>query len=249
LTRVALLFGGVALLLAACGGADGRTTVQVAAASNLQIAFEELRPVMERECGCDVVFAFGSSSLLREQVAAGAEFAVFFSADHAFVDALVEEGAVLPDSVVEYAHGRIVLVTREGIPPVSAVADLTREDLSRIAIANPRTAPYGRVAQQALEAAGVWEAIASHIVYGENIRQATDYVLSGNADAGIVALSLLANTGAEYVEVPLDLYAPIPQSAGVVRGVHETAAHAILDVVTGEEGRAVLARHGFGVEP
>lgn len=232
------------LTVVACGD-DGEPRVQVAAAADLRSAFEAMQPDLEQACACRITFIFGSSGLLREQVAAGANFAVYFSADEAFVQSLVDIDAVLPDTVARYAVGRIVLSWRDGIEPVRTVEELTREDIQRVAIANPAHAPYGQAAQAAMEQVGVWDAVLPRIVYGENIRQATDYVESGDADAGIVALPLVINTDTPYEVIPDVQHPPILQGAAVVRGVNEPAGRAILDYVTSEAGQARLREFGF----
>jgi len=244
------LFGFVALaalLLGACGGDDEKPVeVRVAAASDLRAAFDEMKLNMERACSCDVVLVYGSSGLMREQIAAGADFGLYFSADENFVRSLIDEGHVVRDTARGYATGRLALAWREGLDPLSNVDDLVRPDIRIVTIAQPSHAPYGRAAREAMQHHGVWEHVEPLIVFGENVRQTTDYVTTGNADAGIVALSLTIGTDIPYVEIPEDEHEPLTQAAGVVTGVAEVESTKVLDYITGSEGQRLLGRYGFG---
>jgi molybdate transport system substrate-binding protein len=243
---LAVLTVAGALALAGCMGDGDRPEVRVAAASDLRAAFDEMHGAMEEACACRVVLVYGSSGLMREQIAAGADFALYFSADEAFVRTLLQEGRIVERTARGYATGGLALVWRDGIPPLASVSDLARDDLRRISIATPSHAPYGRAAREAMEHHGVWDAVQPRIVYGENVRQATDYVETGNADAGIVALSLVIHGNLGYVEVPQGDHQPLAQAAGVVVGVQEDAALLVLDYVTGPAGQEHMRRFGFG---
>ena len=233
-------------LLTACGGE--RASLTVAAASDLALAFDDLTPMIEQTCGVDLVVTLGSSGQLRDQVRAGAPYDVDLSADRAYPRELEAAGAIIAGSTRDYGIGRLALDTRDGIPAVGHLDDLIHADVRHVTIASPDHAPYGRAAREALEAAGVWEAIQPRLVIAENIRQAAEYVRTGNADAGIVALSLLITGGRAYTLIDADAHAPIVQSGGVVaRSEQPEAAACALDVLTGDVGQAVLAR--FGIEP
>ncbi len=246
LKQLAATLALVAVVLGACGGGEDQPTVIIAAASDLRAAFDEMQPAMEEACDCTVVIVYGSSGLMREQIAAGADFGLYFSADETFVRSLLNEGHLVEDSVRGYATGRLALAWRDGLTPLASVSELVREDLPRITIAQPGHAPYGRAAREAMEHHDVWSAVEPRIVYGENVRQATDYVETGNADAGIVALSLVIGTEIAYVEIPEEEHEPLTQAAGVVRGIAEAEAELVLAYVTSDAGRAVLSTYGFG---
>ncbi len=183
----------------------------VAAASDLRFALDEVAAQFARDAGDTVRIVYGSSGNFRHQIAEGAPFELFLSADEALVFALAKEGRTVDDGAL-YAVGRIVLVVPEGSPLkpdpqlrdlASAVAD---GRVRKFAIANPEHAPYGRAAQEALTAAGAWNAIQPRLVFGENVAQAAQFALSGSAQGGIVALSLARAPGvlgsAKYALIP-----------------------------------------------
>ena len=246
--------GAVALVLSSligCGGDEPSTPaagITVAAASDLRPAFEELGRRFTQETGTPVTFSFGSSGLLREQIVNGAPFDVFASADDASVDAVVQAGAGDPDTRLEYGRGRLALRVAEGKPQPGTVGGLAEAEYDRIAIANPDHAPYGRAAVQALESADVGDEVADRVVYGENVSDALRLVASGNADVGIVALSLVLAEGGPVVLVPEELHEPLRQTL-VVLGTGEQArtARAFATYVDGAVGRQVLLRHGFAL--
>ena len=229
-------------------------TVSVAAASDLRYAMEDLVATFEAlDPDQSVAVTYGSSGNFFAQISQGAPFDVYFSADIDYPRALEEAGLAAPDTTRLYAEGRIVTWVRDASPidivglGVSAVLDPA---VGRVAIANPEHAPYGRAAQSALEAAGVWEEVQPRIVLGENISQAAQFVESGAADIGILALSLaiappLCHEG-RYALVPQELHPPIDQGAVVLAAAADpAAATAFLGFVLGPTGREVLDRYGF----
>lgn len=251
MTRAFWLAASALLMLAGCGSDDGGEaagTITVAAASDLRFAFEELGERFADETGTEVTFSFGSSGQLREQIVNGAPFDVFASADAAYVDAVVEAGRGRPETRADYALGRIVLWAPPGSPLPAEVADLADPRYRRIAVANPEHAPYGRAAVQALEAAGIADQVEDRLVYGENISDTLRIARSGNADIGIVALSLVIADGTEHVVVPASLHGPLRQALVVTAGDDEVeAASAFADFVNSSEGREVMVRYGFAL--
>jgi molybdate transport system substrate-binding protein len=234
---------------AACGDDDdSRPTLRIAAAADLRSAMESAEDAIGTACDVAPVYVFGSSGQLKEQVLAGAPFGLFLSADAAYPDEVQDAGLSVEGGVRSYAVGRLALAWAPGVEPLSGIEDLAREDIEHISIANPEHAPYGRAARQAAERAGAWEAIEDRLVLGENVRQATDYVVQGNAEAGLIALSLVIGTDATYIPVPEELHDPITQAGVVVagRGV-ETEAMCVLDYLGSEDGQALL--RDFGFEP
>lgn len=239
-----------ALLLLGCG-ADGddrdAAPVTVAAASDLRLAFEELGERFTAETGTEVTFSFGSSGQLREQIINGAPFDVFASANVDFVDAVIESGRGRADTKADYGFGRIVLWAPPGVELPDDVAGLADPSFRRIAVANPEHAPYGVAAVQALEAAGIRDAVEDRLVYGENISDTLRIAQSGNADVGIVALSLvIADDDAEYVLVPEDLHDPLRQALVVTAsGDAVEPATAFAEFVGSPAGREVMVAYGF----
>ncbi len=228
------------------GARESETPLLVLAASDLTIAFTELEPAYEQASGNEVTTVFGSSGNLAAQIRNGAPADVFISANESFVDDLVSAGRIDSATRVEVAVGRLALV----VPPGRAVAEdpgaLTDPVYRVIAIANPEHAPYGVAARSALQATGAWTTLDDRLVMGENVVQAYQYVRTGNADAGLVALGLLRSADLPYRLVDADLHAPILQVGGVVRASpHASRAADFLAWVTGPDGRAILQSYGF----
>ena len=228
------------------GGAGGEA-ITVAAAADLQFAFGEIGQLFQRETGHKAVFIFGSSGTLATQIENGAPVDVFAAANSQFVDDLRARGMLLGDTQQLYALGRIVLAgdKRSGLS-LREVDELARPDVKRVAIANPEHAPYGRAARQALEARGIWEQVRPKLVYGENVRQALQYIQTGNAEAGIVALSIANVAEVDYVLVDEGLHQPLRQALAVVAGSkHEQAARELIVFINGPLGRPIMKKYGF----
>lgn len=245
----------VLLLFAAAAGACGRGASQpvpelaVAAASDLRYAFEELAPRFEAECGCRLRFTFGSSGMLAAQIEQGLPADLFFSADVGYVERLTRQGVAVPETVAVYSVGRIVLAVpaRSG-NRLERLEDLASPGIRAVAIPNPEHAPYGVAARQALQATGLWEALRPKLVLAENASQAVQFVESGEADAGIVPLSLAIRRGAalSYVLIDDELHAPLRQAAVVLAASRrpDVAAAFVRYIVSGA-GREVMERYGF----
>lgn len=226
----------------------------IAAASDLQFALAEVAERFEAETGDSLRLNFGSSGNFRRQIAQGAPFEMYLSADEAYVRALHETGHTVDDGRL-YAIGRIVIMT-----PADGRTDLVDGSLQRLeealaageirrfAIANPEHAPYGVAAKQALEHAGLWDEIRPRLVYGENVSHAARFALSGEADGGIVAYSLARapriEARAAFELIDENRHAPLRQRMVLIRGAGETA-RAFYDFMQGEAARAILARYGF----
>jgi molybdate transport system substrate-binding protein len=225
-----------------------REALKVAAAADLAFAFRDIGSLYEKATGQRVIFSFGSTGLLEEQISQGAPFDVFAAASVAFADDAIASGACKADSKSLYATGRIVLFPGQGtVRAPTAIADLADERIAKIAIANPAHAPYGRAAKQALERAGVWGRVSSKIVYGENVQQALQFAQSGNADVAIVALSLATATSEAWVTIPSELHDPIDQALVVCEhgNAGATAGRRFVAFVGSAAGRAVMQRYGF----
>ena len=183
-----LLLAGVGLRRA--GAEDQARRVNVAAASDLKFALDELVEAFGRTApGIAVTVTYGSSGTFFSQISNGAPFDMFLSADVDYPKRLAEAGLAAKDSVFPYAVGRIVLwvPATSRLPVERGLQVLASPDLRKIAIANPRHAPYGRAAEAALRTFGVYDAVKDRLVLGENIAQTAQFVQSGNADAGIIA--------------------------------------------------------------
>jgi molybdate transport system substrate-binding protein len=218
----------------------------VAAAANLSFALREIAPAFEREQQVKVALTLGSTAQLAQQILHGAPYDVLFAADAASVEDLRTKGAVLPDSVEAYASGQIVLASMRGRSAPSGLRDLTRNEVKRIAIANPVHAPYGKAAQEALEKTGLWSEVQSKLVYGENVGQALQFLQTGNVDVAIIPLSLARAVEIPHILIDQALYRPIIQFVGVsARSKTPDLARAFIRFVTGPPGRPVMKRLGY----
>ena len=227
----------------------------VAAAADLRFALDEIAADFKRATGHDVRIVYGSSGNFRRQIAEGAPFELFLSADEAYVLALARGGFMVDDGVA-YAIGRLALVVPAGSPLkldgelgdlAAAVAD---GRVRRFAIANPEHAPYGRAAREALQKAGAWDSIRDRLVLGENVSQAAQFAVSGSAQGGIVALSLARSPEVQgrgrFVAIPERLHAPLVQRMALTKRAQATARE-FYAWISGPQARAVLLRHGFTV--
>ena len=242
-----LMAGAVTPLLAA-------PALSVAAAANLVYAMDELNAAFRREAPEVVLTATtGASGSLVAQIGHGAPFDVFLSADLDYPQALIKAGNAVPESLTTFAVGRLVLwTTRPGADISSLAAAVADPAIRRLAIAQTSTAPYGRAAREALEKEGLWASVQPRLVTGENITQTAQFVETGNADAGLVALSLVLSPRLKdrgrWTEVPARLHAPLDQGVVITkRGAANPAATRYLAFLRGPEARKILERFGYGV--
>jgi molybdate transport system substrate-binding protein len=229
------------------GAPADREPLRVAAASDLQAAFGELAEAFQRQSGVPVDFVAGSSGNLARQIRQGAPFDVFLSADRARVRELAEEGIVRPESVRAYAIGSLVVaVSQASGVAVASLDDLARPEVKRIAIANPDHAPYGAAARQALQRAGLWEALEPRLAMAETVRQALQFVQTGNAEAGLVGRAIADVPGIAVVPVDPGLHDPIVQALGIVAASRRGGeAGRFAAFLLGPDGQKILARKGF----
>jgi molybdate transport system substrate-binding protein len=244
----------VASLLAGLTGASRAAEApNVAAASDLKFALEEIAGQFRRETGLEVKLTFGSSGNFARQIQQGAPFELFLSADESFVFRLADQGLTVDQGDL-YAVGRIVLFAPLGSPLAidegldGLARALADGRVKRFAIANPEHAPYGRAAEQALRSRGLWDKVAPALVLGENVSQAAQFATSGSAQGGIFAYSLaLAPVVGErgtHVLLPEDGHEPLLQRMVLLKRAGEGARrfHAYLKEPA---ARAVLRRYGF----
>ena len=227
-------------------------SVTVAAASDLTYAMNEIAANFEKATGCTVRLSMGSSGNFLTQIENGAPFDVFFSADIAYPKKLESEGLAAPGTTYLYAIGKIVLWTRKDsrVDISKGFPSLRDRAVKKIAIANPEHAPYGRAAEEALRQSGVYDAVKDRLVLGENISQTAEFVESGNADVGIVALSLVLSPAMKEKgrnwDIPENLYTPIQQGAAVVLAApNPQGAQQFLDYIKMPGTAALLERYGF----
>jgi molybdate transport system substrate-binding protein len=213
----------------------------VGAASDLGPISEKLGPVASKALGTPVRFTLASSGDLAQQVANGAPFDVFLSANESYVSDAAKKGYVDPSTVLVYAYGRLALWSKSGF--VRSLEDLRKPEVLHIAIPNPEHAPYGIAAREALQNRGLWKAVESKIVYGENVRQALQFAESGNAEAVITSWTLLQGRG---ILLPQEWHAPIRQTGAVLKSSRQPdSARGFLKFLTSPEGKKILSEGGL----
>lgn len=250
------LLAACVLLCAASGWAQEKKNspeLVVAAAADLSAALQEIGDRYQKQSGVQLKLSFGASGSLTQQIQNGAPFDLFFSADMDYPRQLIASGAADPASLYQYAVGKLVLWV-----PADSPLDLDRNGINvlldpsvkKIAIANPQHAPYGRAAAAALKHAGVYDRVADRLVLGENVAQAAQFVESGNAQAGFVALAhavapAMRGKG-KYWEVPADFYPPLAQGVVVLsHSQHKKEAAEFLAYIKTKETAELLRKYGF----
>jgi len=228
--------------------------VRIAVAANFTSTLNEISIQFERESRHTTLISYGSSGKFYAQIKHGAPFDVFLSADATRPQLLEKEGLAVPGSRFTYAVGRLTLwspdphMLKDDGPTV-----LANGRFEHLAIANPKTAPYGTAAKHVLEQLGLWNHLKDRIVQGENIGQTFQFVFSHNAQLGFVALAQVLdpkiNGAGSRWNVPEHLHEPLVQHAILLtNGQHNAAAMAFLDFVKGPTGRAIIERFGYGLE-
>ena len=263
-----------AVLCIACGADDrgdgttqaGGGPVLVFAASDLRDALTDLARTHRASGGDSLVLVFGSTGDLATQIRNGAPADIFFAANAKAIDDLAARGQVIDSTRAVYAIGRLAVIARcastastastaRDAAPAScrslSLTDLAGATIRTVAIADPSHAPYGLAARQALERSGLWARVQPKVVMGANISQAEQFVATGNADAGVVALSLALRTpGRAYTLVDSALHDPLRQTVAVVAGsARPDAAVRFLTFTRSDTGTAIMRRYGFTTPP
>lgn len=236
-------------LLAALALPTHADPLRVAAAANLQKVFTEaLLPAFTKKTNVAVTPTFGATKALATQIENGAPIDVFVAADTATVQKLAAERVIVAGTVHPYAIGRLVLwSSAQAAHHPQRLQDLADPVYAKIAIANPKTAPYGLAAEQAFARAGIAAQITPRVVQAENIGQALQFAQSRNADVCLTALSLVIEDKTDpYLLVPSSLHDPIIQSLGLVRTTTQTTqALQFLDFLTGKDAAKIWKRYGY----
>ena len=228
------------------------TEISVAAASDLTFAMAEIVDRYQAKSGDKVTVSFGSSGNFFSQIQNGAPFDLFFSADADYPKKLADAGLADSGSLYEYAIGKLVVwvPTASKVDIGRGIDALTDPSITRIAIANPDHAPYGRAAVAAMRLAGIYDQLKGKLVLGENISLAAQFAQSGNADAGVIAASIALSpamkSAGRYGEVAPGQYPPVRQAAVILKSSHDpAAARRMLDFFKEPSVAAILARYGF----
>lgn len=240
-----LLLASLAVLpFSVCARAD---TVKAAVAANFTAAMREIAADFEQITGHTALLSFGSTGKLYTQILNGAPFEVFLAADQKRPRLLAQAGKA--EAPFTYAVGRLVLWSARPSYVDAQGQVLTRGAFAHLAIANPKTAPYGAAALEVLERLGLKDALTPRLVRGDSIAQARQFVATGNAELGFVALAQVAldPSGSRW-DVPQALYRPIRQDAVLLRaGADRPAARALVDYLKGPAARAIIQRFGYGL--
>ena len=245
------LFKPVVLVVAVSAALSARADeVQVAVAANFAGPMQKIATAFEQNTGHKALLAMGSTGKFYAQIKNGAPFEVLLSADDETPARLAKEGSAVDSSRFTYAIGKLVLWSAH-VDGVDARGEVLRQGkFQRLAIANPRLAPYGRAAQQSLQALGVWDGLQGKLVMGENIAQTQQFVASGNAQLGLLAQSQVWRDGklssGSAWPVPENLHAPIRQDAVLLqKGKHNPAAQALINYLRSDAAKAVLRSYGY----
>ena len=236
---------GIGLIFIAPGAAKAAQT-NLAVAANFTEAAKEIAAAFRQKTGHEAVLSFGASGQFYTQITQGAPFQVFLSADDSRPKKLVEDGLAVPGSRFTYAIGKLVLWSKSpGV--VNGEETLKAASFAKLSICNPAAAPYGAAAVEAMKALKLYEALQPKLVEGATITQAYQFVETGNAEVGFVALSQLtgSDAGSRWV-VPQDLYNPIRQDAVLLKsGAGNDAASAFIGFLHGPEARAIIEKYGY----
>jgi molybdate transport system substrate-binding protein len=226
--------------------------IKVAAAADLQFAMEDIADRFQKETGKTVKLTYGSSGNFFQQIQNGAPFDLFFSASLDYPKNLEVAGLIEPGSYYEYARGKIVIwVPNESKLDLNfGLKALLNPAVKKIAIANPQHAPYGQAAVAAMRHENIYEKVKDKFVLGENVSQTASFVVSGAADAAIVALSLAVSPNMKskgrYVEIPSDEYPPIEQACVVLStSKNKEVASQFVAFIKSSENREILRSYGF----
>lgn len=236
----------VLTILTACTQQEA-PQLTVSAAANLIPAFEEIGQSFTANTGIKVVFNFGSSGKLAQQIEQGAPVDLFVSANANYVTRLIDGGVIDASSYQIYALGRIVVWSKTAQLLPQDIGGLNSPDIERIAIANPEHAPYGVIAKTVLQNARLWNALQPKLVTANDVRQTLTYAQTGDVSAALVPLSLVIdlNEGA-YSLVPETYHPPITQALGIVsQSSHQAEAQQFIDFILSEEGQAILSKYGY----
>jgi molybdate transport system substrate-binding protein len=223
--------------------------VNVAVAANFTEPAKQIAQAFERKTGHKAILSFGATGQFHTQITQGAPFQVFLSADQATPKKLGGEGHAVADTLFTYAIGKLVLFSREA-DFVRGEQTLRDGKFNKIALANPTTAPYGAAAIEVMKALGVHDNLTARFVQGNNINQTFQFVDTGNAELGFVAVSqVIERQGGSRWIVGQNLYTPIRQDAVMLKtGASNAAARAFIDFLRGPEAAAVIDKFGYATE-
>lgn len=222
---------------------EDEKTLSIAAASDLRFALKKISEEFEKENKARIIITFSSSGNLANQIKNGAPYDIFISANKLYVDELSESGFI--ESKKKLLKGFIVLAARKNGVKIENIEDLKNEEIKKIAIANPAHAPFGFAAKEALERAGIFEEIEDKIVYAESASQAMQYIITGNAEAGIIPLSLCTKELA-CTKISSELYTSIFLYSGIIKNSKNIElAKKFTEYLKSEKAENIFREHGY----
>ena len=244
-SRISILCAGIlALIFSSIANAE---EIRIAVAANFAEPAKEIAAGWEKKSGRHAILSFGATGLLFTQISQGAPFDIFLSADQATVEKASKEGFALAASQFTYAIGKLALYSKQ--KNIAANEQMLKEShFSKLAIANPDTAPYGLAAIETLKAMNLYDRLSSKLVQGQNIAQTFQFVETGNAELGFVALSqiIVTQEGSRWV-VPEHLYTPIKQDAILlITAETNEAARDFLAYLKSPEANKIKEKYGYG---
>lgn len=242
---LATLLMVIALSVSSCETRPSETELRIAVASNFKAPASELVKRFQERTGRNVTITLGSTGKLYAQIRNGAPFAVFLAADAERPRLLEQEIPAAKGSRFTYAIGKLVLWSPDP-ELVDNEGKVLESDFGKLALANPKLAPYGVAAEEVLRKKGVWDKVERRLVRGENIGQTFQFVSTGNAEIGFVALSQAKGKGGSLWEVPHELYTPIEQQAVLLSG--DEGAREFLEFLKSEEARKLIREFGYGTQ-
>lgn len=237
------------LFLPACREQTSGNEIIVSAAVSLKDAFNEIAQLNEQRNNVKVHFNFGASGALQRQIEAGAPVDVFASAGTQQMDQLATKELIVSASRIDFARNVLVLVEPPNSSAIASFTDLTKSEVKKIALGNPKTVPAGQYTEQTFNKLQLLPGIQSKLIYAEDVRQVLDYVVRGEVDAGIVYSSDVLSAGArvkEVVRAPDDSHDPILYPIAIVKdSKRKDAAQKFIDLVLSSDGQKILANYGF----
>ncbi|HET7213478.1 MAG TPA: molybdate ABC transporter substrate-binding protein [Terriglobia bacterium] len=251
---ITLLIVFLAIGLSSCSlrnnGGGQEKAIVVSAAVSVENAFVKIGKIYTDRTGAKVDFSFGASGNLEKQIEAGAPVDVFASAGEKEMDQLHARSLVEPGTRADFAGNALVLVAPAGSKlKLDSFDQLAGRQVKRIAMGNPQTVPAGFYARQALQDLHLWPKLEPRLIFSEDVRQALDYVMRGEVDAGIVYATDVAIAGGkvrQVAEAPAGTYGPIRYPIAAIKGcAHPEAAKQFIQLVLSPEGQSILARYGF----
>jgi molybdate transport system substrate-binding protein len=240
--------GLTALLFCSCTREPAvQRKLTIAAAANLVDVFKDIGGAFQKKSGTEVVFVYGSTAQLAQQIDNGAPFDLFAAADTEHIDQLVARGKLVGSSRAVYASGQLALWIPGGDGAgVLSLKDLAMPVVRYVSIAQPELAPYGRASVEALKNSNLWDPVKAKVIYANNINQAKQMADSGNADAAFTAYSLVIGARGIVLKVDPKLYTPIDQAVAIVASSSKPQlAGEFRAFLLGPEGREILTKYGY----